>query len=161
MFTLPPPPPPQPVTIVFDDQARESSAGDESRYTIKVRNNSGTAYPHAEISQLLPASLTHRKSSPAASRVTTSEVTWQVALPANGTVTLTMTGKIGEPAATGRKVSTTACVRTEPGRDLAACATDSNALVAAGPGILPLAGGGTAVLATAGGAWLIWRRRRS
>ncbi|MFC7221136.1 hypothetical protein ACFQLX_23680 [Streptomyces polyrhachis] len=86
-----------PVVVEVVNHATELTPGSETTYTITVRNRTGEPLPRTVVTQLLPQPLTHLSSHPRA-RSAGREVVWRLPLPAHGSRSVTMTGRVGEIA---------------------------------------------------------------
>ncbi|KQV19208.1 MULTISPECIES: DUF11 domain-containing protein [unclassified Kitasatospora] len=157
-----PAPPPAVVAVSIDAGDAQARAGGTLSYTVRVRNDSDQPIAAAEVSQMLRPSLEPRTAGQGG-QVGATQVTWTADLPPRRDVTLTLTAGVTKNTAHADKLVTTACVRTEPGRPLAGCASSRLAWAQNDDTVRPmatLAAAGTAVVLLAGGGYAVRARRR-
>jgi uncharacterized repeat protein (TIGR01451 family) len=165
-----------PLSVVMTSDRARLSYGDTVTYQITVHNSGPTAYSHAELTQLLPATLAFG-SGTGDPRQAPYQVHWNVAVPPGQDATVWMTAKVihpavkfpSEPGTDRRSLSTTACIAPAPAGQLVACDSDFDAFAAASPAgqstglssrVLLAAAVSVVVVLLAVGAFWFGRRRR-
>jgi uncharacterized repeat protein (TIGR01451 family) len=146
------------VSVTLSNDSGKVQPASAVEYTIRVRNDSATAYPGVLIAQMLPQTLSYRDSTAEPSAQRPFEVQWQRDLPAHGETVLRFTATLSQAVQAGTTISTTACVRASQTEGLV-CASDKDTVTKPSRlwQLALLAAGST--LAAGGLVWLTWRRR--
>ena len=90
-------PKPSPVHVDLSADVQDPKAGDVVTYTVRVRNESSTSYPHMNVFQLLPAGFRVTESTPKAT-VERTGPEWTVDVPAGATMLFSATATAGTVA---------------------------------------------------------------
>lgn len=159
------------LAISIDNNTEQLMPGHEVAYTINVHNRSDKDLPNVVVSQLLPTALTRLESDPKPADAEVNQVQWLTKVAAGESALIVMTGKVGDlslvhKAAGKPKLTTTACVAPDLKSPVTACASESDAVMAAASDsndsdriILPAALLGA--VCCGGGGYLWYRRRKS
>ncbi|NUR25906.1 MAG: DUF11 domain-containing protein [Catenulispora sp.] len=136
------------VRVQISDDTRSAHSGDVIDYTVRVENDSATAYPHLEVFHLVPSGFQLIDSAPRGSQEG-STVRWTANVPAGQTLVFTdqvMAGTVeesehlaprardakaalAETAPPARQFTSTACARSSASGPALACATVREQLV--------------------------------
>jgi uncharacterized repeat protein (TIGR01451 family) len=129
----------EPVLTVGVTDGRDAIApGEETRYTVSVRNEGSAPADGVVVSQSVPAEA-HPVDAGQGGRTEEGVVTWRVHVAPGGEVTRTATVRLGPTGGEVWRVATTVCAQTDPDHPPVACAADANLVKGAAAGPAPAA----------------------
>jgi uncharacterized repeat protein (TIGR01451 family) len=118
------------LTISVSDGRTAANPGDRLTYVVTLRDTGQAGAPHLEVTQTLPPGLDFLSASPRET-ATGGKVTWPAAIPAGGTQTFRMVGRVTRTPARLLRLAAVACASARGGSRPIVCAAHLDRLPAA------------------------------